>query len=97
MICPNCGFDSPSNMRFCGLCGTRLTIDCPECSSANPLDFRFCGMCGARLNADTVQPILEQSLFLPKTEDEPLLPTETTPLEGERRVVTVAVDRKSVV
>ena len=78
-------------MRFCGLCGTRLTIDCPECSSANPLDYRFCGMCGARLNTDTVQPILEQSLFLPKTEDEPLLPTETTPLEGERRVVTVIV------
>ena len=91
MICPNCGFDSPSNMRFCGLCGTRLTIDCPECSSANPLEYRFCGMCGTRLNTDTVQPILDQSLFLPKTEDEPLLPTENTALEGERRVVTVVV------
>jgi len=91
MICPNCGFDSPSNMHFCGLCGTRLTIDCPVCSFSNPLDYRFCGMCGSRLNTDTVQPVLEQSLFLPKTEDEPLLPPETTALEGERRVVTVVV------
>ena len=78
-------------MRFCGSCGTRLTIECSECGSANPLDYRFCGMCGARLNVDTAQPVLAGSNILPKTEDEPLLLAEATPLEGERRVVTVIV------
>jgi len=89
MNCPNCGFDSPSDMRFCGSCGTRLTSACPECGFANPLDYRFCGMCGTRLSADAEQPVIEPPVFLPKTEDEPFLPTETSPLEGERRVVTV--------
>lgn len=78
-------------MRFCGLCGTRLTISCPECSASNPLDFRFCGMCGTRLNTEPEPLASGQSIFLPKTEDEPLLPAETSPLEGERRVVTVIV------
>ncbi|HET9909912.1 MAG TPA: adenylate/guanylate cyclase domain-containing protein [Anaerolineales bacterium] len=91
MNCPNCGFNSPSSMRFCGLCGTRLTINCPECSSANPLDYRFCGMCGTRLNGEAEPLVHAPSIFLPKTEDEPLLPAETSPLEGERRVVTVIV------
>src|SRR3972149_3948363 len=89
MNCPNCGFDSPSDMRFGGSCGTRLTSACPECGFANPLDYRFCGMCGTRLSADAEQPVIEPPVFLPKTEDEPFLPTETSPLEGERRVVTV--------
>ena len=49
MNCPNCGFENPSNLRFCGSCGTRLTNACPECGFANPMSFRFCGMCGTRL------------------------------------------------
>ena len=78
-------------MRFCGSCGTRLTVACSECGFANPLDYRFCGMCGTRLSVDAEQPIIEQSVFLPKAEDEPSLPPETSPLEGERRVVTVVL------
>jgi len=91
MNCPSCGFNNPSGMRFCGSCGTRLTVACSECGFANPLDYRFCGMCGTRLSADAEQPVIEQSVFLPKTEDEPFLPTEASPLEGERRVVTVVL------
>src|SRR5262245_31771329 len=91
MNCPNCGFNSPSTMRFCGLCGTQLTISCPECSAANPLDYRFCGMCGTRLNTEVEPRVPGQSIFQPKTEDEPLRPAETSPLEGGRRVVTVIV------
>jgi class 3 adenylate cyclase/tetratricopeptide (TPR) repeat protein len=87
MNCPNCGFDNPSNMRFCGSCGTRLTVTCTECGFANPLDFRFCGMCGTRLSAEPS--VIEQPALLPTTEAEPLLPVTTPPLEGERRVVTV--------
>jgi class 3 adenylate cyclase/multidrug efflux pump subunit AcrA (membrane-fusion protein) len=78
-------------MRFCGSCGTRLTVACSECGFANPLDYRFCGMCGTRLSADDEQPVIEQPIFLPKAEDEPSLPPETSPLEGERRVVTVVL------
>src|SRR5688572_15827977 len=89
MNCPSCGFNNPSGMRFCGSCGTRLTVACVECGFANPLDYRFCGMCGTRLSADAVQPVIEQPVFLPKMEDEPLLPEESSSLEGERRVVTV--------
>lgn len=76
-------------MRFCGSCGTRLTVACAECGFANPRDYRFCGMCGTRLSVDATQPLIEQPVFLPKTEDEPFLPAEISPLEGERRVVTV--------
>ena len=50
MKCPNCGFDSPAEMRLCGLCGTRLAQVCSECSFANPLNYRFCGMCGTLLS-----------------------------------------------
>jgi hypothetical protein len=91
MICPNCGFDTPSGMRFCGSCGTSLTITCPNCSFANPLDYRFCGMCGTRLNIEPVPPAIEQPALLPATEADPLLPAPTPPLEGERRVVTVVL------
>jgi class 3 adenylate cyclase len=48
-------------------------------------------MCGTRLSVDDEQPVIEQPIFLPKTEDEPSLPPETSPLEGERRVVTVVL------
>src|SRR5262245_57706811 len=88
MICPNCSFDNPREMRFCGACGTRLTITCAACGFANPLDFRFCGMCGTRLIPSAAEVPLQppQALVV----DEALVPT-TSVLEGERRVVTVVV------
>lgn len=47
--CPNCGFDSPAGMHYCGRCGTHLVQICLNCRFANPLDFLYCGMCGTRL------------------------------------------------
>jgi class 3 adenylate cyclase len=91
MNCPNCGFENPANLRFCGSCGTRLTAACPECGFANPLSFRFCGMCGRRLNTEPALPPADQPVSLPAMEMEPLLPAATPPLEGERRVVTVVL------
>jgi adenylate cyclase len=91
MNCPNCDFDNPTGMRFCGSCGTRLTSACPKCSFANPLDFHFCGMCGTRLHAGPVPPVVEQSAPLPATQPEQFPPTPTHPLAGERRVVTVVL------
>jgi len=52
--CPDCGFHSPADMRFCGRCGVHLKRICPACSFANPLDYRFCGMCGAQLSLEPV-------------------------------------------
>ncbi|HEX5943567.1 MAG TPA: zinc ribbon domain-containing protein, partial [Anaerolineales bacterium] len=91
MNCPNCGFENPSNLRFCGSCGTRLTTACPECGFANPLSFHFCGMCGTRLILEPAPILTNPPAPLPTTEAEPLLPTVTPPLEGERRVVTVVL------
>ena len=91
MNCPNCGFENPASLRFCGSCGTRLTTACPECGFANPLSFRFCGMCGTRLSLEPAPPVTDQPAALPATEAEPLLPAATPPLEGERRVVTVVL------
>ena len=101
MKCPNCGFDNPPGMKFCGMCGTRLARACPACGFANPPDFRFCGQCGA--------PLAEQPALAPRpqppppVEDQvPILPgpapltslpiyqfTDLPSLEGERRLATV--------
>ena len=91
MNCPNCGFENPANLRFCGSCGTRLTNACSECGFANPLSFRFCGMCGTRLNLEPAPLLNSLPVPLPATEADPLLPSVTPPLEGERRVVTVVL------
>ena len=52
MKCPNCDFDCPPEMRFCGMCGSPLTIICSECQFTNPITYRFCGMCGNLLQQD---------------------------------------------
>jgi len=88
MICPNCGFQSPPGMRFCGMCGSEIARVCPKCGFSNPLDFRFCGMCGFSLAPIQDQAGLEpvrHTLF--ESVQQPVRPA----LEGERRVVTVIV------
>jgi membrane protease subunit (stomatin/prohibitin family) len=50
--CPSCGFDSPSNAKFCGGCGKALqaeTVSCPKCKAANPAAARSCTSCSAPL------------------------------------------------
>ncbi len=101
MKCPNCGYDSPPGMKFCGMCGTRLARVCPACDFANPPDFHFCGQCGTPL---TEEPALVPRPQPPPVEDQvPTLPVPApltnsliyqptslpTSLEGERRLATV--------
>src|SRR5688572_30135785 len=92
MKCPNCDFDSPREMNFCGVCGTRLTVTCSACGFGNPLDYRSCGMCGTRLASDNVE-VAPQPLP-PATEREadlaPII-APIQPIEGERRPVTVII------
>ncbi len=51
MNCPQCDFESPPGMKFCGQCGARLAPTCPQCGTENPPGFRFCGECGRALGA----------------------------------------------
>jgi len=105
MKCPNCGFEGPPNMRFCGMCGTRLAKVCPACGFANPLNFEFCGMCGHLLQdgADDVSAVVGAVARVPQVAVEPqpvprlasgpplASAVELVPaeLEGERRVATI--------
>ena len=49
MICSECHFENPPDMKFCGGCGIRLEKICPECQFENPSKFKFCGNCGCEL------------------------------------------------
>lgn len=53
MQCLSCGMTNSEGMRFCGECGTPLSVICPNCSFANPAPFNFCGQCGTRLYEPT--------------------------------------------
>lgn len=98
LICPNCSFESPPGMLFCGMCGARLARACSTCGFHNPPEFRFCGMCGAPL-----EPALATEGLLPAVVAQgassveipapSLLASEpgATQLEGERRVATIII------
>ncbi len=87
--CPNCGFNNPDQMRFCGMCGTALVKVCARCQFANPTSFRFCGMCGAPLEeTERGTPSTLASAFAPQTPSPMPAPVV---LEGERRIATVLV------
>jgi hypothetical protein len=49
MRCPDCGFDNPEGMKFCGECATPLQNRCPKCGFENPPRFKFCGECATPL------------------------------------------------
>ncbi|MCI0454275.1 MAG: zinc ribbon domain-containing protein [Candidatus Dadabacteria bacterium] len=49
MRCPSCGFENPSEIRFCGECGAALNKICPNCGFKNPAGFKFCGECATSL------------------------------------------------
>jgi len=103
MKCPNCGFDNPPGMKFCGMCGTRLARACPACGFANPPDFRFCGQCGTPLIEEPAPALWSQPLhvedqvsILPGSASLANLPIyqfidSPTSLEGERRLATVII------
>ncbi len=74
MKCSQCGFDAPSDMSYCGQCGTRLGAPCPKCGFENPAGYRFCGKCGHGL-----------MIAPPPGPPEPTI----APLVGERRIATI--------
>jgi hypothetical protein len=52
MRCPECGRENAAEMKFCGECGTGLTVLCRQCGARNSPAQKFCGECGARLGSE---------------------------------------------
>src|SRR5262249_51838989 len=89
MQCPACRHENAAEMKFCGDCGTLLTVQCSECGGRNAATQRFCGECGARLVGGVPSrqfPSPEQ--YTPKHLAERIL-TSKAAFEGERKQVTV--------
>ncbi len=80
MNCSQCGFENPSDAKFCQNCGHSLDVICPNCQTPNAPAAKFCKNCGQRLTAEAlpVSPPPAQSTEKPAEES-----------RGERRVVTV--------
>jgi len=76
-------------MKFCGECGTHLTVLCRECGARNAPAQKFCGECGARLGSGaSSRRFPSPDAYTPKHLAEKIL-TSKTALEGERKQVTV--------
>ena len=43
MRCPQCGHENAVETKFCGECGTPLTVMCRECGARNAPAQKFCG------------------------------------------------------
>jgi class 3 adenylate cyclase/tetratricopeptide (TPR) repeat protein len=82
MLCPNCGFENPGGMKFCGQCKTPLALVCPNCHFENPPGFKFCGQCTTALGSESIKPAVP---------DPPVTIGETdgpAAVDGERKTVT---------
>ncbi len=89
MQCPRCQHENPTSQKFCGECGTRLTISCASCGTANPPDQKFCGECGDPLNRTAATPkVASPATYTPQHLADRILTSQNV-LEGERKQVTV--------
>ena len=92
MKCPDCNFDNPEGMKFCGNCGVPLCNICPSCNHNNPLQFKFCGNCGTPLTplapSQALDDLARIQKYIPSYLAEKILQTKGR-IEGERRNVTV--------
>ena len=64
-ICPNCGRDNASDVKFCTKCGAKLSVVakppesvCPKCRTRLPEGDEFCGNCGWKLTQQEPETIL---------------------------------------
>jgi class 3 adenylate cyclase len=89
MRCPNCGFENPEGMKFCGQCASALGRRCLQCGFDNPPGFAFCGQCATLLTEQPPAPRPQAPLsYTPSYLAERIL-TSRSALEGERKQVTV--------
>jgi class 3 adenylate cyclase/tetratricopeptide (TPR) repeat protein len=104
MKCRKCRFENLAGMKFCGECGSELTLTCPSCSTSNPSQFKFCGECGHSLATPLAfalpkdlsfdEKLAKLQKYLPGGLTEKIL-SQRDRLEGEHRHVTIMfVDMK---
>ena len=51
MECPSCSTENSSAHKFCGQCGSPLSLACGSCGFANDAKSRFCVSCGSSLQS----------------------------------------------
>jgi class 3 adenylate cyclase len=90
MLCPACGFENASGIKFCGECGAALKLKCSSCGFENAPAIKFCGECGKPLAAASKSTTLppDPRSYTPKHFAEKILQSKSA-LEGERKQVTV--------
>src|SRR5215210_3532795 len=52
MICSSCGTENEQGRKFCGNCGTALSVVCGVCATPNAPGTKFCGECGSSLTSE---------------------------------------------
>jgi predicted ATPase/class 3 adenylate cyclase len=57
MRCSLCGVENREGAKFCGGCGTLLTLNCPQCGAELSHTHRFCDSCGAVLSTESADTI----------------------------------------
>jgi class 3 adenylate cyclase/tetratricopeptide (TPR) repeat protein len=77
MRCESCGTENPTGQRFCGECGSALSLICGSCGAANQPGQKFCGACGTQL-ADGQDEAARVATTVPRV-----------PSTTERRLVSV--------
>jgi class 3 adenylate cyclase/tetratricopeptide (TPR) repeat protein len=80
--CPACGTLNEAGRKFCGECGTSLSVACPSCGTANVPGVKFCGECGTGL---TDAPAMAAGI----SPAQPEVPSAAVPAGSERRLVSV--------
>ena len=91
MKCPKCDSENRETRKYCGECGTRLSLLCPQCGSENLAGEKFCGECGHDLRRPQKAPAIDYAkpeAYTPKFLADKILTTRNA-LEGERKLVTV--------
>ena len=88
MRCPQCEFENPDGMRFCGECAAQLAARCPNCGFDNPPRFKFCGECGTALaeQAPAAKPEAPGQRRPPESSSAEAQPA---PAQAERRQLTI--------
>lgn len=76
LSCSTCGADNEEGRKFCGQCGSSLTVACQRCGFANTAADRFCGDCGTPLGPGA-------------TDHAPIPAPATAGTASERRLVSV--------
>ena len=91
MKCPNCQFDNPEEMNFCGKCGSPLTVACPDCGHQNFDGSKFCNQCKGEIALTDVVPAYAKRSSLEYTPPfllEKALKHKSS-MVGERKLVSV--------